>query len=355
VAIAAVTWGVVSQISQVSIAGLESAIIADSGLRGSYTIEFRGGAAGPCLETQREIVDNVATSMDATIMGYWTQYPPVRSECPPFEQLGVQPVRVLTTIDGAVFGLPFGQTGTIATEWCFEGVSVPQSMIYVPGDANRLIFGNVLYVHPDYSDILYLSTTDPLSHGFILVTSMLNDLRQSISEDVAILLAEAAAQSEVPVESLFSISRLDMENPAIQAASQGVAITYALIGFGVLALGSFAVLSSQVISLRHRRWFYGLAAAMGLSRAKTIALFSLETLITLLFSSSVAVTALLILATPVDILLFDTFGTGAQLWSTPVLSSLAVWILITQVGITAAGILVIQNGEPISTLEAPRE
>jgi len=352
---AIVIFVLVSELSRVSQEGLDSAIVQDSGLQGSYEVALVAEVGDVAPTIAREHVMDVARELDLTVWGEWVDLPPVRSECPPYEQLGEQSLRVLWKEPGRVFPLPFGQTGDVDATWCIEGQPIPASALYLPEANDRAVFGDRLYVHPDYERLVLLSTTGPVVQGFVVVTGVMEDWTDAIRQAMSGAFSEAATRIGLPPESLFTVGRLDQDSLGIREASQGVATTYGLIGWGVLSLGGVAVISVQTLVVRQRAWFYGLTRSMGMSRRRVASMFALDTSIIILGALTLSALMLILGSGSISTFARTAFGVEARVLSSSaairVIAGMAV-VLAVAIG---AAVVTAGRRDPLESLEAPRD
>lgn len=280
---------VVSELSRVSSVGLEDAIIEDVGEAGTYRIELPTDLG---LE-QEQLYNIIVGALDSIAAGPITMIevlPAITPECPPYEELGRQPILVLWESPGRPATLPFGQELPVETELCFAGQEIPAGAVYIPTPSEQEKWGIGLAIRPVYRDIVTLSTNDPVRYTFSVVTNQREDQSAEIEGTARDHLRDAALRHGVEVEDVVLILRTDTGD-SIRTASEGVRLVYALIAWGILLLGALALLVSELIVVRDRRWFFGLARALGARSAHIAGLVLTDVLLVLLAGGLLAVLA----------------------------------------------------------------
>lgn len=81
----------------------------------------------------------------------------------------------------------------------------------------------------------------------------------------------------------------------MRSASDGIQLVYGLIGWGVLLIGGIGLLVAELIVLRDRTWFFGLARAVGARRWNVAWLIIADILI--IMASGLGLTLALLLLT----------------------------------------------------------
>lgn len=316
----------VSELSRVSSSGLEDAIAEDVGLTGTYIVtldsDFGLGRA--------DLADRVGTAL-----GDWADrpiemvvtYPAVQAECPPFEALGPQPLMVLTTLDQQPVPLEFGRDLPMDTEICLGGQEIPSSEIYVPSKAEQLRWTSGLLIDSGYERVAYLSTAGPVRYTFSLVTGDPEDQQRAISNDVVAALGDDAARFGVEPIDLITVSRVD-QGASIRQASEGIKVVYGLIIWGVLALSGLGLLVAELIVVRERMWFFGLARTFGARSSHVAGLVMADVAMIVLAGTGLAFAAATALQPVAAGLAADAFGVEIDLTSSSVLPQVLVGCLL---------------------------
>lgn len=316
----------VSELSRVSSSGLEDAIAEDVGLTGTYVVTLDSS-----LGLRRDqLAARVGPALDdwaVRPVEVVEAYPPVQAECPPFEELGAQPLLVLRTVDQEPVSLEFGRDLPVNTEICLGGQEIPASAIYVPSRAEQSRWTSGLMIESRYERVAYLSSDGPIRYTFSLVTGQPDDMQNSITTSVTSALRKDAARFGVDPSSVISVSRVD-QGASIRQASEGIKLVYSLISWGVLALSGLALLVAELIVVRERMWFFGLARALG-ARSRHIAALVLAD-VTLIVASGtcLAFAAAALLQPYAARLATRAFGVDIQLTSAAVLPQILAGCLV---------------------------
>jgi putative ABC transport system permease protein len=136
------------------------------------------------------------------------------------------------------------------------------------------------------------------------------------------------------------------------------AITIALIGFGAVALlaASFGIINTLLMSVQERTKEIGLMKAMGMSRRKVFALFSIEAILIGFWGSLISVLAAIGVGNLISNIASDTFLAdleGFVLLQFPILSVLAVMIVVMLIALLA-GTLPARRASKKDPIEALR-
>lgn len=352
--VAIVIFALVSELARVSQEGLDSAIVQDSGLHGSYEVSLDSSLQASDA-TVDEAARHTAAGLGASVWGQWVDLPETRSECPPFEQVGEQSLRVLWRAPGIPFDLPFGDTGGIDTVWCIDGQQIPPDALYFPDADHQAVYGTRLYLRGDYQDLVLLSTTGPLRRGFIVVTGQDQDLSDEVHSLALETIAPLAASTEVDPGPRVTVQRIDQENASVRDASRGVGVTYGVIGWGVLALAGIALVAVQAIVTRQRSWFYALARSMGAGTWRIGAMLSADTLLVLLASSAASLAVLTVAQPTVRDFADRAFGVDAHVLNLDVAVTLAVGLGLIFGATVVTSLIGTVRRDPIAVLESPRD
>ncbi|HDL48479.1 MAG TPA: ABC transporter permease [Actinobacteria bacterium] len=268
VAVGMTVFLIVTELSRVSSEGLNDAISQDVGETGTYMIQLSTDF-GLTLEALAGQVDEALAPYASRPPIMIEVLPAITPECPPFEELGSQPMLILRDAGGAPVALPFGQGLPADTEICFDGQVIPISAVYLPSQSEQGKWGTGLAVESAYMRVVALSTTQPIIYRFTVVTNRQADQRKAIAHSLDRQLEDAALRYGVDIHESIFVARVD-RGASIRNASQGIRIVYRIIGWGVLILGGLGLLVSELIVVRDRTWFFGLARAVG-ARSRHIA------------------------------------------------------------------------------------
>ncbi len=125
-----------------------------------------------------------------------------------------------------------------------------------------------LVVEAAVSPSIELSVGEPEALVVIVNFQGSGDRVDALRTGITNALAPMAARSGLTEDWLegISIQRID-EGASVRAAEQGVKLVYQVIGWGVLGLGSLAILVAQLMTTQNRTWFFGLARVWGARRS----------------------------------------------------------------------------------------
>lgn len=287
VAVAMTVFLVVSELSRVSSVGLDEAIAADIGETGSYVIGLPTTLGlGP-----REIGERMERAVGAYAakpLVMIETLPPVVPECPPYEALGRQGLLVLRDVHGAPLPLPFGASLPVETELCIGGQVIPADALYFPTQGELTKWGLGLAIDARYRQLAALTTTEPITYRFSLVTGEPTDRREGMRAAVAAEFETEALEYGINLGGNLYLDRVD-EGAGVREASEGIKLVYDIIGWGVLVLGGLGLLVSELTSVRHRTWFFGLARAVGARSSHVVGLVVGETVLILAAGTVLAV------------------------------------------------------------------
>jgi len=354
ITVAIVVFALVTELSRVSQQGLDDAIVRDAGLRGSYEITL-----DPSLELSPgdayAAMEQVAADLHMSMWGYWEDLPEVQSECPPFQQVGEQVLRVLWRSPGVPFDLPFGQTAGIDTQWCIDGQAIPSNALYLADSDAKAIYGGQLYIRSDYRNLVLLSTLGLATRGYILVSGRDADLSGQVRATVLERIASIVAESGIDPAPGVIVRRVDQADQSVRAAANGVAVTYGVIGWGVLLLAGLGLMVVQVTNARQRSWFYGLARALGADGRRIGALLAVDAGMVLIAGTALAIVVLLMFAVPVHDFARSAFGVESHVVSASLLRNLLLGLSALLVTSTAVPLIQTLRRDPLGVLEAPRD
>lgn len=349
-----VVFALVSELSRVSQSGLDSAIEKDQGLRGSYSVTL-DRALQMSAQEEFGVAEAAASDAGFHVWGYAEDLPTITSECPPFESVGPQSMRVLWQAPGVARDLPFGDTGALQTSWCLDGQEIPASALYLPDADMQAVLGSRLYLNSQYRDVVLLSTTQPTARSYIVVTGNDSDASAALADSVMRLVETRAHAVDIDASAAVVVARLDSAGANVRSASNGIALVYNIIRWGVLTLAGLGLLVVQLLAVRQRSWFYGLARAIGARPRAIGALLAGETIAVLVAALAISVGVLALTQGLVAGFAYQAFQVEAHVLTASTLRTLA-WglagVLAIATGIPTIAVL---RRDPIDVLEAPRD
>lgn len=284
IAIGVLVFLTVAELSRASSESLHDAIDSDLGAMGTYRIE-----PAPQLGlTRRELVDQIGRAvgnLTSRPMGVIDALPLVRPECPPFDTLGDLATFVIRDEHGDPRALDATSSPT-QSDLCLAGLTVPRAALRGTTDDEARTFGAGLVLAPDYEHLVSLTSTAPTRTMVVVTTGRDEDLHDQILNDVRGEMADDASRAGIPADSAVTVIRVD-SGSQVRSASDGIALVYLLIGWGVLLIGGLGILVAELIVLRDRMWFLGLARAVG-ARRTDIAVLVLSEIALVLVAGLVA-------------------------------------------------------------------
>lgn len=353
VAVSVAVFALVSELSRVSRVGLDSALTRDAGTLGSYSVVF-DPSAGLGSSREYDVVLRVADDLGMELTAYWEDLPAVRSECPPFEELGEQEMRVLWKAPGRPYPLTFGQAD-IDTRWCLDGQVVPPEALFLASESERSVYGSRLYLREEYRNLVLLATTGPVRRGYTVVSGTAQGQTDAVRASVLTHLRDYEASEGRDLGPSVTVRRIDQESAFVREAAAGVGTTYGVIGWGVVLLAALALVVVQTSHVRQRVWFYGLMRSLGADVRRVAMLLVVDAGLVIVGGGLVAVVALMLVRRPVEDFAKTAFGVEAELLSTQVWPQLALGGAI----LLGAGVLVplvtVLRRDPLEVLEAPRD
>lgn len=238
----------------------------------------------------------------------------ITPECPPYEALGPQTILVMRDASGRAFPLPFGKAMPVDTELCVDAMQIPASAVYLPTEEEQVRWGGVgLYVEQTYEPLVLATTTDPVHYRFILVTGVQDDQRDPIQRAVVDGLTEAGQRYGDDAMHRVFVTRTDTTGADVRSASEGVKLVYTIIGWGVLVLGGLGLLVAELIVVRDRMWFLGLARAVGARARQVAGLIVTDVLLVLLAGTALALLLATVVQPVASQFAHDAFGVSVQL------------------------------------------
>lgn len=301
VAIAMTIFLVVSELSRLSALDLNRSIAQEAGETGTYAIDtsVTFGLAPP------ELASRVRRAISPYLSGPLMVVEILaRRElgCPPSSGLGSQPILIVRDGAGTLQTLT-GERVPSDTMVCLDGQVIPRAAIRIPSPAQRLAWLGIASGSPETGVILdgayeraaLLGSTDGPTYRFLIVTG--NEVDRSVALQSALERSFASTSRSFGISSpgsIFGVTRLDTAQ-AIRRAAVGVDLVYSVIGWGILILGGLGLLVAEMIVVRDRSWFFGLARAVGGRGAHIATLVVIDVAILLIIGTALAVMLALML------------------------------------------------------------
>lgn len=348
VAVGMTVFLVVTELSRVSTEGLEEAIEADAGATGSYNMSLDSDfGLGPAELARRvtEAVEGYAARPPALI----ESLPAIIPECPPFEHLGLQFIMTLRDGAGVPLNVPFGQDLPFETQLCFDGQVIPYDAIYLPNRSEQDKWGVGIVIHPVYRELVALSTTGRVNYSALIVTGQQEDRSDEIVAALEDHFREDALRYGVE-RVIIAQQRLD-GGSNIRTASEGTGIVYGIIRWGVLLLGGLGLLVAEMIVVRNRTWFFGLARAVGARGRHIAALIVSDVLLVLATGTLLAVALTLAMQPTADAFAQESFQISVQLLHPSAVPQLLIGTLLVLILAGAYPALTAARQDPLDVLE----
>lgn len=282
----------VNELSRASTANLTEAIEGDLGVAGTYRVE-----PSPDLGLSRAELMTVMRTVAATFTSKPIQvalrFPTLHPECPPYDELGNVSSAVLLDSHGDPKVFAAGELRSSAADLCLAGLVVPRASLREATPYERSNFDASIVVEPIYASLLELSDAQPDRYLIVITTARDEDQSAELKAAMEQALSPLAIRAGLRPSDAVVVTRAD-SGTQIRSASRGIQTVYALIGWGVLAVGGIGILVAELIVLRDRTWFFGLARAVG-ARRLTIAWLVLADILIVLVAGTAL--ALVVLAT----------------------------------------------------------
>lgn len=353
IALSILVFLVVNELSRLSADGLDEAIAKDAGESGTYVVSLESGF-GRSQEELLASLEATAAQFSAQPAVFGEVLPGIPSDCPPFSALGSPNFMILRTLDMTPVALPFGSGLPVDTTLCYSGQVVPSSAAYLPNKLEQGIWGPVLFLDPAYRDIVALASSDPVSYQLRIITGTTEDMTEDIRSAVEFHLFGDVEVSELDSIAPPVVMRRD-SGPEVREASEAIRSVYAVIGWGVLLLGGLAILVSELIVVRGRSWFFGLARSMGAQSRHIAMLIVTDVLLLLCVGASLALVVAFAGESVVSAYTMRAFGVEATLVNGDVIPRLvAGGGLVLLVGAVVPVMSGLRN-DPLDVLEAGRE
>lgn len=352
--VAIVVFALVAELSRVSKEGIDEAIVRDSGQRGSYTVSFDPSLRIP-PQLQYEMVQQVATSLNLTVWAYWEDMPAVKSECPPYERIGEQSLRVLWKRPGVPFDLPFGKISGIDTQWCIGGQGIPAQALFAPDQKEQGVFGAKLYIRSEYQQLVELSTLGDIKRGFTVLSGHDMPMETLIKDGLIERAKPAVALVGVDPDSNLQVTRSDNKGQQTRHAADGLGVTYNVIGWGTIVLAGLAVVVIQTSHIRQRLWFYGLLQSFGATNRRLAGILLADGIAVIAVGTALALGVLRLGQNAVYEFARSAFGVHANVLSAELLPRLLVGLAVILAMSTVIPLTHALRRDPLDVLEAPRD
>jgi predicted lysophospholipase L1 biosynthesis ABC-type transport system permease subunit len=294
----------VTELSRSSTEGLDRALDSDLGAAGTYKVEMQS-SLGLTLDELIPLVQAGVKSVETKPMRVVEVLPDVRTECPPSAKGSVR-TYVLRDAKGRALPLSSSFKGPAQEHLCLAGLAVDRTAFRALTRAEERVLGDGgLIANPAFEHLIRLTSAGSAKYVFIVTTGGSQDMSSTITASVSPFLAEAEARSSMAPGTALVVSRVDPQS-AVRSASDGIKLVYLLIGWGVLLIGGLGVLVAELIVLRDRTWFFGLARAVG-ARKSDIALLVLADIVLVLLAGFLSAFAIVVASQPA----IESFGRTA--------------------------------------------
>lgn len=303
IAISTLVFLGVAELSRASELNLTEAIESDLGVAGTYRVQ-PSGELGLSRADLLAAVGEVSSQFSERPIQVAVKFPSVRPECPPFTGIGEVTAAVMLGPTGAPVPFAGGGLGA-AADLCLAGLVIPKSALRESTDYEQASFDTSVVLDPLYERLLYLANPQRPMYTIVITTGRSEDRSAEIRNSMADAFADAAARAAVDVTEAVVVTRAD-SGDSVRSASDGIRLVYGLIGWGVLVVGGIGVLVAELIVLRDRTWFFGLARAVG-ARRWSVAWLVLADILIVLASGLATAAAALVLSAP----WVDSFGQTA--------------------------------------------
>jgi hypothetical protein len=263
IAISTLVFLGVTELSRASTSSLDEAIESDLGAAGTYRVE-PSADLGLSQDELLSTIRGVSARFTDRPIQVAVRFPSVRPECPPFNQLG--DVTAAVMLDSRGLAEPF-RSGDLqsAGDLCLAGLVVPHAAIRECTKSETVRFDCSIVVSPLYEQLMRLASPRAPQYAIVVTTGRNEDQSDELKNAMHEALAGAAAKASINLENAIVVARQD-SGGSVRSASDGIRLVYRLIAWGVLVVGGIGVLVAELIVLRDRTWFFGLARAVGARR-----------------------------------------------------------------------------------------
>lgn len=318
---------VINALSAASRDTLNEAVEAESGAAGTYRVTI-SRALGLTRPEVSGTAEKALGDLARRPLVFGTVLPATRPDCPPFDTLGTPQLVVRRSAEGSAIPAEWGSGLPAGARLCLGGLEVPATSMALPSSSERRMWGsNVLFLAPEYEELVRLTSTEPVSDDVLVVTGDTSDRTEELHQRFLDVLAPVVAHQAVDGREIVTVNRVDAD-PQTRAASEGVALMYGVIAWGVLGLGALAVLVAQLILLRERTWLLGLARAMGAAPVDIAVLLLMEVVVTVALGVALACALALVGQPAADGFAMSAFQTHVRLLSADLLPALTLGTLV---------------------------
>lgn len=258
IGISVVIFLVVSSLSDASTVQLDRAVTSTVGAPGTYAIDLPSELGVESQAAANEIAQRIRRLMPSARLGLVQRVDGVTTGCPGEADEGSVTIVALGGDAMPALGPP--KTGM----FCLSAAVMPAGSLYSAPEALRGFWGEgAVAVDPWVLRQLALGSSDAQrSVTVAVVTGSAHDQTPDIAGVADEVVAVAATTQGLGKTLRANVSRVGGDE-RLQRASDGIKAVYSLIGWGVLLLAGLGILVSQMIVLKGRSWFYGLARAFG--------------------------------------------------------------------------------------------
>lgn len=336
IGVALFVYLVVEELSRLSTDTLDEAVAGDLGEEGTYAV-LLNDRLGLVTDELGRLVKPALAGVEPRRVEIIEVLPAVIAECPPFEQFGEQQLLFVHDAGGHSTPLPYGAGVPADTALCLAGQALPADAVLVPDRGQQRRWGPGLAVSPDYRAVALQTSHEPITYRISVVSGRPDPdgtVREELQRTLESAFQDHARRQGVELTHVINVVRLDSGEDT-RRAQEGVGLVYGVIGWGVIALGGLALLVTQLIVVRDRTWFFGLARALGGQRRHVAALVVLDVVLVLVAGLVVLGAAILLGGPIVGGFVRDAFAVELALLDPGTLARLvptAVVLLIVAAG-----------------------
>lgn len=313
----------VQAVSTASADSLDDSITEDLGRTGTYRIDVRAGLGVGPREQDRAVSESLAGA-ELQTLGKAVRLDAVPWTCREDDEGSGQPLYLVH--DDLTSGpRPIG-SGIAEGFSCMAGLDV-SPFVAVAAGTDRHLFGEAALIDAQVFDVARALAPTAPSTTYFLVTGRNVDDTVALREAFTSALGGFAAKAGQDVDDLIDVVRLDEGSQTREAASS-VRLVYGLVAWAVLLVGAVGLLLVEMANARERSWLFGLARAVGATRASIATLVLIDAALIVL--AGAALTA--VLAAPLSSLVSDfgreNFDTSLVLFDPAVLPQLAAGVVV---------------------------
>jgi hypothetical protein len=311
IAVGALVFLGVTELSRASASNLTAAIDTDLGQTGTYRIQPSTELALSGPQLLAAVRSAVADLVDEPLRAA-RRLPPVHPECPPYDQVGDVAVAVLLDQTGRPADWDPGAAPLAESDLCLGGMVAPREAVREATAFEKANFGAEFVLDPTYEHLVRLTSAVPAGYTVVAATGRESDETGTIRDAVTSALAEYVAAAAVPVEQSVVVTRGDT-GQAVRSASNGITLVYALISWGVLLVSGLGILVAELIVLRDRTWYFGLARAVGARKTEIAWLVLADIALVLLAGLTLAALVALVAGPTIRAFGMEAFQTDLRL------------------------------------------